>query len=169
MKQIYNFKYLRALIAILCVMFVSITASAQKFEIHKVVMEDNGIATKSVKIKFASTFSIKKDNRVKWITFETADKSVTIKVAANTTKKSRSCNLVLLDEKGNAVDTLKVEQNGKISTSTINSASRLAGRAAKASSSKSVSGGQCAARTKKGTRCSRKAAAGSIYCWQHNK
>ena len=74
-----------------------------------------------------------------------------------------------LIEKGNAVDTLKVEQNGKISTSTINSASRLAGSTTRGSSTKSVSGGQCAARTKKGSRCSRKAAAGSIYCWQHNK
>ena len=27
--------------------------------------------------------------------------------------------------------------------------------------------GQCAATTKKGTRCSRKAKAGSAYCWQH--
>lgn len=28
---------------------------------------------------------------------------------------------------------------------------------------------QCAAITKAGTRCSRKAEAGSIYCWQHKK
>ena len=28
-------------------------------------------------------------------------------------------------------------------------------------------GGQCAATTKRGTRCSRSASSGSIYCWQH--
>lgn len=28
---------------------------------------------------------------------------------------------------------------------------------------------QCAATTKKGTQCKRQAAAGSIYCWQHQK
>lgn len=169
MKQVVYSMNLKSLVVALGGMLVSITASAQKFETHKVVMADNGIATKSVKIKPVSTFSVKKDNRVKWITFETDNKSVTIKATANTTKNSRSCDLVLLDEKENAVDTLKVEQNGKISTSTINSASRLAGSTTRGSSTKSVSGGQCAARTKKGSRCSRKAAAGSIYCWQHNK
>lgn len=30
-----------------------------------------------------------------------------------------------------------------------------------------VSDGRCIATTKKGTRCKRKAAAGSNYCWQH--
>lgn len=30
-----------------------------------------------------------------------------------------------------------------------------------------TSSGQCAATTKKGTRCSRRASAGSIYCYQH--
>ena len=169
MKQVINSMNLKRLVVGIGVMLVSVTASAQKFETHKVVMADNGIATKSVKIKPVSTFSVKKDNRVKWITFETDNKSVTIKATANTTKNSRCCDLVLLDDKGNAVDTLKVEQNGKISTSTINSASRLAGSTTRGSSTKSVSGGQCAARTKKGSRCSRKAAAGSIYCWQHNK
>jgi hypothetical protein len=29
--------------------------------------------------------------------------------------------------------------------------------------------GQCAATTKKGARCKRKAASGSSYCWQHNR
>lgn len=185
MKQINNFKSMRAIFAMLCVMFVCITASAQKFETHKVIMAEDGIDTKSVKIKSASTFSIKKDNRVKWVSFETDDESVTIKTTANTTNKRRSCNLVLLDENGNAVDKLIVEQNVKISTSAVNNASRLAGNATrtsslkstsqpakkttKASSSKRVSGGQCAARTKQGTRCSRKAAAGSNYCWQHNR
>jgi len=28
---------------------------------------------------------------------------------------------------------------------------------------------QCAATTKNGTRCKRKAESGSIYCWQHKK
>jgi len=169
MKQVFYSVNLKSLVVALGVMLVSITASAQKFETHKVVMADNGISTKSVKIKPALSFSVKKDNRVKWITFETDNKSITIKATANTTKNSRSCDLVLLDENGNAVDTLIVEQNGKISTSTLSTASRLAGSSTRRSATKSVSGGQCAARTKKGSRCSRKATAGSIYCWQHNK
>lgn len=37
----------------------------------------------------------------------------------------------------------------------------------KVSSSKQSESSQCAATTKKGTRCKRKAAAGSSYCWQH--
>ena len=36
-------------------------------------------------------------------------------------------------------------------------------------SSTNVASQQCAAITKAGTRCSRKAEAGSIYCWQHKK
>jgi hypothetical protein len=36
-----------------------------------------------------------------------------------------------------------------------------------ASTPRAASSGQCAATTKKGTRCSRNAAAGSSYCWQH--
>ena len=32
-----------------------------------------------------------------------------------------------------------------------------------------VSGGQCSATTKKGTRCSRKAQPGSTRCWQHSR
>ena len=36
-----------------------------------------------------------------------------------------------------------------------------------ASGEKKTSSGQCAAITKKGTRCKRKAEPGSIYCWQH--
>lgn len=38
----------------------------------------------------------------------------------------------------------------------------------KVSTSKQSESSQCAATTKKGTRCKRKAAAGSSYCWQHN-
>lgn len=136
MKQVFYSVNLKSLVVALGVMLVSITASAQKFETHKVVMADNGISTKSVKIKPASSFSVKKDNRVKWITFETDNKSITIKVTANTTKNSRSCDLVLLDENGNAVDTLIVEQNGKISTSTLSTASRLAGSSTRRSATK---------------------------------
>lgn len=34
---------------------------------------------------------------------------------------------------------------------------------------KQTSNRQCAARTKKGKQCSRKAVEGSLYCWQHSK
>jgi len=169
MKQLFYSKTLRALFVLSCVFGGGFTALAQNFETHKVTMGNSGITSKSVKIQSASAFSVQKDNRVKWVTFKTTNKEVAIKVSANTTRNRRSCNLVLLDEKGIAVDTLVIEQYGNNSTSAVNSTSRLTGRATKVPSSKGVSGGQCAARTKKGARCSRRAAAGSIYCWQHNK
>ena len=76
----------------------------------------------------------------------------------------RNCIFILLDGEGNPVDTLKLTQLGKSSST----ASKIANGKI-VNSNKTSGGGQCAARTQKGTRCSRKAAAGSIYCWQHNK
>lgn len=139
--------------------------AAQRFEIRKVTLSDVGGISRTVKIKGTSAFSIKKDSRMTWVKYETIDKTIKISATTNTTKNNRSCSFILLDGEGNPTDTLEVVQTGKISS--VNSTTKAVGTSTK--SSKSASGGQCAARTKKGARCSRRAAAGSIYCWQHNK
>jgi hypothetical protein len=164
MEKYYNHGSMRFLVTILFAVMCS-AVSAQRFETHKVTLSDIGGISKTVKIKGASTFSIKKDGRMTWAKYEAIDKAIKISATTNTTKNNRSCSFILLDSEGNPSDTLEVVQIGKISS--VNSVTKAVGTSTK--SSKSSSGGQCAARTKKGTRCSRKAAAGSIYCWQHNK
>ena len=164
MKKYYSHGSMRFLVTILVSLICS-AVSAQRFETQKVTLSDNGHITNTVKIKGASSFSIKKDGRMTWAKFETIDKAIKISATANTTKNNRSCSFILLDGEGNPTDTLEVIQTGKISS--INSVTKAVGTSSK--NSKSSYGGQCAARTKKGARCSRKAEAGSIYCWQHNK
>lgn len=163
MEKYYIHGFMKFLSTILFAIICS-TVSAQRFETNKVTLPDNGIS-RIVKIKGASSFSIKKDGHMTWAKYETIDKAIKISASANTTKTNRSCSFILLDGEGNPTDTLEVVQAGKISS--INSVTKAVGTSAK--SSKSSYGGQCAARTKKGIRCSRKATAGSIYCWQHNK
>ncbi len=164
MEKYYNHGTVKFLVTILFVVICS-AVSAQRFETQKVTLSDNGSISRTVKIKGASAFSIKKDGRMTWVKYETIDKAIKISATTNTTKSNRSCSFILLDGEGNPTDTLEVIQIGKISS--LNSVTKAVGTSAK--SSKNSYGGQCAARTKKGTRCSRKAAAGSIYCWQHNK
>lgn len=164
MVKYYNLEAMRFLMTIL-VSIICSAVSAQRFETQKVTLSNNGDITKTVKIKGSSSFSIKKDDRMTWAKYETIDKAIKISVTTNTTKNNRSCTFILLDGEGNPTDTLEVIQTRKISS--INSVTKAVGTSAKIS--KSSYGGQCAARTKKGARCSRKAEVGSIYCWQHNK
>jgi biopolymer transport protein ExbD len=160
MKQLFNSKFIRLLV-LLIVTISYLTALAQRFERHEVSLPDKGILTATVKIKPPYTFSIKKDNHLSWAKYEISGNFVFFTASVNTKKGSRESIFILVDGEGNPVDTLKLTQLGKVSTT----ASKLANR----NTVKSSGGGQCAARTKKGTRCSRKAASGSIYCWQHNK
>lgn len=167
---------MRFFVATALVVSSSLTVSAQRFESQKVYLSDNVGQTRTIKIKPAVKFSIKKDNRYKWAKFEEQKAAVKISVTANTSNNSRSCIFVLLDETNTPVDTLEVTQSGKAAntvskvagSSTIHSKSAKSTNKTSSISSRST-GGQCAARTKKGTRCSRQASAGSIYCWQHNK
>lgn len=156
-KKLY-YGLLRAFLAAAFIIVSSSTVSAQRFETKKVYLSGYGEPTKTIKIEPIAKFSIKKANRCSWASYEELNSAVKISVTANTSKKSRSCSFVLLDETKTPVDTLEVVQEGKVSAKPSKAAT---------SSSRS-SGGQCAAITKKGTRCSRKASAGSRYCWQHN-
>lgn len=160
MKQFFISKFIRLLV-LLIVTISSVTALAQRFQRHEVSLPDKGILTVTVQIRPPYAFSIKKENNLSWAKYEISDNFVFFTASVNTKKENRECIFVLVDGEGNPVDTLKLTQLGKVSTTT----SKLAN----VSTVKSSGGGQCAARTKKGTRCSRKAAAGSIYCWQHNK
>lgn len=158
------------LVVLLISCFSCATAFSQKFARHDVYLPDNGILTATVKVWPPYPFSIKKDNQAKWAEYEISDKFIFFSAPINTTKNSRECLFILLDVDGNPVDTLKLTQTGKLSTTASKLANGNAVGSKKASSStKSSTGGQCAARTKKGTRCSRQASAGSIYCWQHKK
>lgn len=164
MEKYYNHGTMKFLVTILIAIICS-AVSAQRFETQKVTLPDIGNITRTVQIKGASVFSIKKDGRITWANYETFGKAIIIKTTANRTNNNRSCSFILLDGEGNPTDTLEVFQTGKISS--INSVTEAVRTSAK--NSKSSYSGQCAARTKKGKRCSRNAAAGSIYCWQHNK
>lgn len=80
-----------------------------------------------------------------------------VSVDENNTGSNRKCLLVAYNDKYNIADTFEVEQGKKYEPSGGGSSS----------GGSSVSSGRCAARTKKGTRCKRRANKGSIYCWQH--
>lgn len=90
--------------------------NTQRFGIHKVYLADNGFEEQTVKVEPATSFSIKKDNRILWAKYIIGNGEVTIKASANTTTKNRSCDFVLIDYNGNPVDTLEVIQAGKVST-----------------------------------------------------
>lgn len=158
-------------------------AYAQKFENHKVYLTNTGVVTRTVKIKHSTSFTIKKDNRITWAKYRIGNGEVTFSATANSTTNNRSCDFVLIDKNGNPVDTLEVVQAGKVSSTAVKNVTKAVSsssstkpkttnttsRKSTKSSSQSSYGGQCAATTKKGRRCSRQASSGSIYCWQHNK
>ena len=110
------FGLMRFLIAAAFVVTSSLTVSAQRFETHKVYLSDNGVLTKTIKIKPANKFSIKKDNRYTWVNYEKLSGAVKISATANTSKNSRNCIFVLIDEMGMPLDSLEVIQTGKVST-----------------------------------------------------
>ena len=178
MKKFINHRTMRLLVGLLFAFFSSITVCAQKFGTHQVFLSDDGSASKTVSVKSNNPFSIKKDNRFTWVKYEVHDKSIKIGASANKTQKVRNYSLILLDEAGNPVDTIEIVQAAKTLSTNANAGTKATGAlnsstktttSKSSSKSKSSYGGQCAARTKKGTRCSRKASEGSIYCWQHNK
>lgn len=167
---------MKRLFLIMGIFIVSTTTFAQKFESHKVYLLNSGKTNSIVKIIPVSKYNIKKDNRISWVNYEIGKEFITITASDNRTNKERSCDLILLDNEGTPLDTLQVIQRA-LSNSNITKTTSTVGTVTKAttsyskkkSNSKSTKsyGGQCAATTKKGTRCSRTASPGSRYCWQH--
>ena len=72
--------------------------------------------TATVKITPRNTFSIKNDSKVTWAKYEISDNFVFFSTPVNTTPNSRNCIFILLDGEGNPVDTLKLTQLGKSSS-----------------------------------------------------
>jgi len=178
MKINNNFGTIRLLVVLLFTLVNSLTVSAQRFGTHLVYLSDDNRASKIVSIKSDNPFSIKTNNRFSWIKYEVLDESVSITASDNNTESTRNDSLFLLDETGKAVDTLLIIQTAKTTSTNVTTITKVGGsskttttsaRKKSAGSSKHISAGQCAAITKKGTRCSRRAAAGSRYCWQHNR
>lgn len=176
MKSIFNSGLTRFCITATIIFNISLITSAQRFETNKVYLSDDGSLTQTIKIEAMANFSIKKDYRHAWAKCEEQNAAVKISVTDNTSSNSRSCFFILLDETNTPVDTLEVIQSGKVSTTisevantSTSSSKNVSSTNESSSSSLRSMGGQCAAITKKGTRCSRNASAGSIYCWQHNR
>lgn len=178
MKKNNNCGTMRLLVALLFTLLNSLTMSAQRFGKHLVFISDDEHASEIVSIKSDNPFSVKTNNRFSWVKYEVLGESVRINVSANNTESTRNDSLFLLDETGIAVDTLRIVQTAKTTLTNVTSNTKAVGssktttssaRNKSASSSKHISTGQCAAITKKGTRCSRRASSGSCYCWQHNR
>lgn len=172
---------MRLSVIFLVLTFCTCGTNAQRFDSHKVYLPNNGISTRTVKVKPVKFFNIRKDNRVLWAKYKIGNGEVTFSATANATTNDRICDFVLVDDKGRPVDTLQVVQAGRILTTSVKNISKATGsasstkskttptatRKSSTSSSRSSYSGLCAATTKKGSRCSRRASRGSIYCWQH--
>lgn len=133
---------------------------------HFLIVSDTYIPWWSGKywIDFSSDYEISYDISVEpleycsWVSnFDVRYEKIYIQVDTNDTDKDRACLFVAYSNKYSAADTFKVfQQKGvKLSDSSYSGGSS------------SISSHQCAARTKKGKRCKRRASKGSIYCWQH--
>lgn len=95
---------------------------------------------------------------IDWVSdFDVRYEKMYVSIDSNKTGNDRSCLFVAYSEKTGQKDTFKIEQ-AKVYVPSGSSSS---------GGSSSVFSGQCAARTKKGRRCKRRASKGSIYCWQH--
>ena len=143
--------------------------------------------TDAINIVADIEFAIKKSSSISgdWCDYTLNGKSLSISIAKNQTGKVRTCRFVIYNVERNMSDTLVVRQKIAVSGSKTNMVgTRISNRAIGSSASRKVattnrsasrssstrsriSSGQCAATTKKGYRCSRRASAGSAYCWQH--
>lgn len=165
----------------IAIMLSANVVNAQKFDTHKIHFTSDGLLSQTVKVSSNAQISIKKDNRYSWADYKIENEGIYFSVLPNNSNNTRTCNFILLDRTGKAVDTLTVIQVGKIKTQTTNSKNGEKATATNTSSSTKSAGSttqkssyskpskQCAATTKKGRRCSRNAEAGSIYCWQHKR
>ncbi len=167
MKTLFYIKRIQLFLLFAFVFVGPLTMSAQRFNTHKVSLPEHESLTRTIiRTNDASKFSIKNDSSMAWAKYEIKDSVLTIRVTANISKKLRIFLVYLLDESENTVDSLEVVQAGSIATEYIKTNSSVSGSS---STPQTKTRGQCAAITQNGTRCSRKASAGSSYCWQHQK
>ena len=147
MEKVLHYGLTRFFMAIAIVVTTSLSTSAQRFETSTSISSSKSVSStnNSSSSSLGST-----DGR-----------------CAAITKKGTRCS------RKAAAGSIYCWQHSKYNSEANNTSTSLSKSVSTTNKSSYNSfrstGGQCAARTKKGTRCSRKAAAGSIYCWQHNK
>lgn len=162
---------MKKIISILILFLISIVG-CKKYnfeetqEYHYLIVEDTYIPWFSGKywVNFVSDYEISNDvsvepiNYCNWVSdFDVRFEKIYIQVDTNDTDRDRECLFVAYSNKYSISDTFNVlQQKGVESVGNHNNGS-----------SSSASRKQCAARTKKGKRCKRRASKGSIYCWQH--
>lgn len=111
-------------------------------------------------------FDVKPIGYCDWVSCSRDYSYVDVTVSENKSTEDRECFVEVYNDKYNLRDTFLVHQYGvpKPVEGGNGGGSGIGG-----GSGTNVTSRRCAARTKKGTRCKRTAAKGSIYCWQHKK
>lgn len=121
----------------------------------------------STEIKVVSNidFEVEPKEYYYWVDYDNKENTISVKIEGNYSNDKRECFLIAKNETRDISDTLKITQEGYPASSGGNNN----GGSINGGGSSSTTSRQCAARTKKGTRCKRTASKGSIYCWQHKK
>lgn len=121
----------------------------------------------STEIKVVSNidFEVEPKEYYYWVDYDNTENTILVKIEGNYSNDKRECLLIAKNETRDISDTLKIAQEGYPAFSGDNNN----GGSINGGGSSSTTSRQCAARTKKGTRCKRTASKGSIYCWQHKK
>lgn len=101
-----------------------------------------------------------------WIDYKCNYPYVNVIVSEDKSTEDSECFVEVYNDKYNLRDTFCVYQFG---VSAPSSGGNSGGSGVGGGSGTNVTKRRCAARTKKGTRCKRTAAKGSIYCWQHKE
>lgn len=101
-----------------------------------------------------------------WINCNCSDTYVHVNVHENKSTDDREGLVEVFNDKYNLRDTIRVFQQGVYVPS---GGGNSGGSGSGGGSGTNVTKRRCAAKTKKGTRCKRTAAKGSIYCWQHKR
>lgn len=109
-------------------------------------------------------FDVKPIGYCDWVSCARDYSYVDVRVAENKSTEDRECFVEVYNDRYNLRDTFLVHQSGVFVPSNGGNGGGSGG-----GSGTNVTKRRCAARTKKGTRCKRTAAKGSIYCWQHKK
>lgn len=118
--------------------------------------------TSKIVVNYKSDYDTKEDLVVEpieyceWVSdFDVQYDKIYIALDSNKTSVNRHCLFIAYSEKTGQQDTFRIEQS---------KAYESIGSSSGGPSDTAI---RCAAKTKNGTRCKRRAAKGSIYCWQH--
>lgn len=101
-----------------------------------------------------------------WVKCERDYSYINVIISENKSTEDRECLIKVYNDRYSLRDTFLVYQWGVYVPS---GGGNGGGSGSGGDSGTNVTKRRCAAKTKKGTRCKRTAAKGSIYCWQHKK